>query len=306
MASPLGVRSGCPAPPYRYFLEQIGAGDLRPHRPQPSRRWFSAAGLDGQCLRRSRHRPVPRFNFRCAGTGGPAAPQSSSGQWLIARRLHRGPNASAHTSASACLSAYREIPQTCWGSRPAAFGSFVISQARDEVTIPVGSHRQADSSYGRRTAAQRGTAWLRGDRNTHRSNEPNTQTRDVHHRTCTASRPRQYAARHHSNPRRAGDGLGARGIWHQPVHCVCFTEQHAVARANRPSRLCQDRGPHGRDRRQRAHLFAQRQLVADCGVFAKETEQHPLNDGSLNLPLTSTCACAAPFQDQGAQCPLLP
>jgi hypothetical protein len=84
---------------------------------------------------------VPRFNFRCAGSGGPAAPQSSSGQWLIARRLHRGPNASAHTSASACLSAYREIPQTCWGSRPAAFGSFVISQARDEVTIPVGSRR---------------------------------------------------------------------------------------------------------------------------------------------------------------------
>jgi hypothetical protein len=44
---PLGLSS----PPYRYFLEQIGAGDLRPHRPQPSRRWFSAAGLDGQCLR---------------------------------------------------------------------------------------------------------------------------------------------------------------------------------------------------------------------------------------------------------------
>ena len=40
---PLGLSS----PPYRYFLEQIGAGDLRPHRPQPSRRWFSAAGLDG-------------------------------------------------------------------------------------------------------------------------------------------------------------------------------------------------------------------------------------------------------------------
>jgi hypothetical protein len=59
---PLGLSS----PPYRYFLEQIGAGDLRPHRPQPT------AGLDGQCLRRSRHRPVPRFNFRCAGTGGPA------------------------------------------------------------------------------------------------------------------------------------------------------------------------------------------------------------------------------------------
>jgi hypothetical protein len=58
---PLGLSS----PPHRYFLEQIGAGDLRPHRPQPSRRWFSAAGLDGQCLRRSRHRPVPRFNFRC-------------------------------------------------------------------------------------------------------------------------------------------------------------------------------------------------------------------------------------------------
>ena len=123
-----------------------------------------------ECLRRSRHRPVPRFNFRCAGTGGPAAPQSSSGQWLIARRLHRGPNASARTSASACLSADREIPQTCWGSRPAAFGSFVISQARDEVPIPAGSHRQADSNYGRRTAAQPCTAWLRGDRNTHRSN----------------------------------------------------------------------------------------------------------------------------------------
>src|SRR5205814_9828019 len=28
-------------------------------------------------LRRSRHRRVPRFNIRCAGTGGPAAPQSS-------------------------------------------------------------------------------------------------------------------------------------------------------------------------------------------------------------------------------------
>ena len=124
-----------------FSREEIGAGDLRPHRPQPSRRWFSAAGLDGQCLRRSRHRPVPRFNFSCAGTGGPAAPQSSSGQWSIAPRLHRGPDASAHTSASACLSAYREIPQTCWGSRPAAFGSFVISQARDEVTIPVGSRR---------------------------------------------------------------------------------------------------------------------------------------------------------------------
>jgi hypothetical protein len=34
-----------PAPPHRYFLEQIGAGDLRPHRPQPSRRWFSAAAI---------------------------------------------------------------------------------------------------------------------------------------------------------------------------------------------------------------------------------------------------------------------
>ena len=33
---PLGLSS----PPYRYFLEQIGAGDLRPHRPEPSRRWF--------------------------------------------------------------------------------------------------------------------------------------------------------------------------------------------------------------------------------------------------------------------------
>ena len=134
-------------------------------RPQPSRRWFSAAGLDGQCLRGSRHRPVPRFNFRCAGTGGPAAPQSSSGQWLIARRLHRGPNASAHTSASACLSAYREIPQTCWGSRPAAFGSFVIFQARDEVPIPVGS--QANSRPARYSLVTRRPQYTPFERTEH-------------------------------------------------------------------------------------------------------------------------------------------
>jgi hypothetical protein len=64
---PLGLSS--PTVP---LFSRAGAGDLRPHRPQPTAR------LDGQCLRRSRHRRVPRFNFRCAGvTGGTAAPKSS-------------------------------------------------------------------------------------------------------------------------------------------------------------------------------------------------------------------------------------
>ena len=76
------------------------------------------------------NRAAFRFNFRRAGmSGGPVVPQSSSGQWLIALRQHRGRDTIARRSASACLSACRGTPQACSGFRPAAFGSFVISQA---------------------------------------------------------------------------------------------------------------------------------------------------------------------------------
>src|SRR5260221_6114068 len=113
------------------------------------------------------------LNFRRTGmTVGPIVPQSPSGQWLIALRRHHGRGAIAHTSASACLSVSPETPQACSGFRPAAFGSFVISQARARVPIPVGSHRQADSSDGMRTVDRPRTAWYRGDRNTLRLKQP--------------------------------------------------------------------------------------------------------------------------------------
>ena len=90
---------------------------------------------------------------------GPAVPQNPSGQWLIALRRHHEGGAVVRRSANACLLAYLETRQACSGFRRVAFGSFVISQARADVTIPVGSHRQADSSDGRRTVARRHTAW---------------------------------------------------------------------------------------------------------------------------------------------------
>src|SRR6478736_7246139 len=46
--------------------------------------------------------------------------------------------ANARRSASACLSACRGTPQACSGFLPAAFGSFVISQAPADGPIPAG------------------------------------------------------------------------------------------------------------------------------------------------------------------------
>jgi hypothetical protein len=77
--------------------------------------------------------------------GGAAVPQSPSGRWSIALRPHRGRDANARRSASACPSAYRETPRACSGFRPVAFGSFVISQAPADGPIPAGLHRQADT-----------------------------------------------------------------------------------------------------------------------------------------------------------------
>jgi len=59
----------------------------------------------------------------------------------------------AYLQALGCPWVSPGTPQACSGFRPAAFGSFVISQAHAGAPIPVGSHRQADSSNGRRTVA---------------------------------------------------------------------------------------------------------------------------------------------------------
>jgi hypothetical protein len=87
-------------------------------------------------------------------TFGPAVPQNPSGRWLIALRRHHEGGAVVRSSANACLSAYRETPQACLGFRPAAFESFVIFRPHADAPIPVGSHRQADSSDGRRTVGR--------------------------------------------------------------------------------------------------------------------------------------------------------
>ena len=82
------------------------------------------------------------FNFGRGGMFvGPIVSQSPSGQSLIAFRRRHGCGAIAHRSANAYPWVSPGTPQACSGFRPAAFGSFVISQAHADTPIPVGSHR---------------------------------------------------------------------------------------------------------------------------------------------------------------------
>ena len=142
------------------------------------------------------------FNFGRGGMFvGPIVSQSPSGQSLIAFRRRHGCGAIAHRSANACSWASPGTPQACSGFRPAAFGSFVISQDHADAPIPVGSHRRADSSDGRRTVARRRTVWLPRGRNRLRLQQPNIQTMVALHRNDTASIRCRYTARHRSNPR---------------------------------------------------------------------------------------------------------
>ena len=116
--------------------------------------------------------------------GGAAVPRSS---WSIAHRLRHGRGAIAHRSASACPSACRGTPQACSGFRPAAFGSFAISQAppmgrfllaRVGKPIAVTAGEQASGSVQLGDAATAIHSVC---------GRPNTRTKAARHRTGTAS-----------------------------------------------------------------------------------------------------------------------